>query len=146
MMDVRDVLDAFPDVLIDHDNKHFYGGLLEKRLVLNRCKDCGTWHGEPLRAICHQCHSWNMGHEEVSGLGTVYMMTKLHRGPAVAGVSYDPPLPLAVIQLDEQLGLRVSAKLVNAGAGFEAIGKRARLVWPQGQRAPRLAFEIMEAR
>ena len=139
------VLDAFPDVLIDHDNKYFYEGLLNRRLILNRCNDCGTWHGEPLRAICNACLSWNITPEEVSGQGTVYMMTLLHQGPAVDGVSYDPPLPLAVIEFDMQKGLRVSGKLVGPGADFSAIGKRVRLVWPTGQVAPRLAFEIVEA-
>ena len=139
------VLDAFPDVLIDHDNKYFYEGLLHHRLILNRCDDCGTWHSEPLRAICGNCHSWNIGHQPVSGEGTVYMMTLLHQGPAVAGVSYDPPLVLAVIELDEQKGLRVSGGLVASAVDFSAIGKRVRLVWPAGQVAPRVAFEIVGA-
>ena len=139
------VLDAFPDVMIDHDNKYFYEGLLNRRLILNRCGDCGTWHGEPLRAICGTCHSWNITHEEVSGQGTVYMMTLLHQGPAIEGVSYNLPLPLAVVEFDMQTGLRVSGKLVGPGADFSAIGKRVRLVWPTGQVAPRLAFEIVES-
>jgi uncharacterized OB-fold protein len=139
-------LEAFPEVLIDHDNKYFYEGLLHQQLILNRCQDCGTWHVEPFRAICAACHSWNIGHEPVSGQGTVYMMTLLHQGPAVKGVSYDPPLPLAVIELQEQEGLRVSGKLVaaGAGAGFGAIGRRVRLIWPAGQIAPRLTFQIEE--
>ena len=73
------------------------------------------------------------------------MMTLLHQGPAIEGVSYNPPLPFAVIELDIQKGLRVSGKLIGKNAGFSAIGKRARLVWPAGQVAPRLAFEIVEA-
>lgn len=139
------VLDAFPDVMVDHDNKYFYEGLLNHQLILNRCADCGTWHAEPLRAICGKCHSWNMAHEAVSGEGVVYMMTLLHQGPAIEGVSYSPPLPLAVIELDNQKGLRVSGKLIGQNADFSAIGKRVRLVWPPGQIAPRLAFEIVEA-
>ena len=139
------VLQAFPDVLIDHDNKYFYDGLLNRKLILNRCDDCGTWHAEPLRAICDTCHSWNIGHDEVSGQGTVYMITLLHQGPAVEGVCYDPPLPLAVIELDVQRGLRVPGKLVGPGADLSSIGKRVRLVWPAGQVAPRLAFEIVGA-
>ena len=142
---MHQALHAFPDVLIDHDNKHFYEGLLQKRLVLNRCADCGTWHGEPLRALCNRCHSWNIKPAEVSGKGSVYMLTLLHQGPVVQGVTYDPPLPLAVIELDEQKGFRVSGKLIGHGADFSAIGKRVRLVWPAGQIAPRLAFEIVEA-
>jgi uncharacterized OB-fold protein len=137
------VLEAFPDVLIDHDNKYYYEGLLNHQLILNRCNDCGTWHAEPLRGICASCQSLNISHQEVSGRGTVYMMTLLHQGPAVEGVSYDPPLPLAVIELEEQRGLRVPGMLVGSITDFSSIGRRARLLWPQGQVAPRLAFEVM---
>jgi uncharacterized OB-fold protein len=138
------VLDAFPDVLIDHDNRFFYEGLLDRRLVLNRCGDCGTWHAEPLRAVCDRCLSWNVEHVPVSGGGTVYMLTRLHQGPPVAGVRYDPPLPLAVITLDAQADLRVSGLLLGPGAGFASIGQRVRLVWPDGQVAPRLAFQLAD--
>jgi hypothetical protein len=138
------VLDAFPEILIDHDNRFFYEGLLNQELVLNRCRDCGTWHAEPLRAICAACHSLNISHDVVSGSGIVHMVTMLHQGPPVPGVSYDPPLPLAVIELDEQPGLRVSGKLIGSGADLTAIGKRVRLVWPVGQVAPRLAFQLVD--
>ncbi len=142
---MQHVLDAFPDVLIDHDNNYFYQGLLQKRLILNRCADCGTWHGEPLRAICGVCHSWNIRPEAVGGNGSVYMLTLLHQGPAVEGVTYNPPLTLAVVELDEQKGLRVSGKLLGVNSDLSAIGKRVRLAWPAGQIAPRLSFEIVEA-
>lgn len=138
------VFESFPDVLIDHDNKYYYEGLLNRKLILNRCNDCGTWHAEPLRAICGNCLSWNICHEPVTGQGVVYMLTLLHQGPVVQGVTYDPPLPLAVVELDEQKGLRVSGKLVGIPADLSTIGKRVRLVWPPGQVAPRLAFEIVE--
>lgn len=138
------VLEAFPDILIDHDNRFFYEGLLNQELVLNRCKDCGTWHAEPLRTICSACQSWNISHDAVSGAGTVYMLTMLHQGPSVPGVSYDPPLPLAVIELDEQPALRIAGQLCGSGADLTAIGKRVRLVWPADQVAPRLAFQLVE--
>jgi hypothetical protein len=141
---MQNVFDTFPEVLIDHDNENFYMGLINQTLILNRCKACGTWHAEPLRSICHNCQSWDIEPTQVSGQGKVYMITLLHQGPVINGVSYSPPLPLAVIELDEQKGLRVSASLLGEDTGFNAIGKRVRLVWPHGQVAPRLAFELME--
>lgn len=139
-----DVLQAFPDVIVDHDNRHFYEGLLRHELVLNRCGDCGTWHADPFRPFCSACLSWNIVHEPVSGRGRVYMMTRLHRGPAIPGVSYSPPIPLAAIELDEQPGLRVAGGLLGATTDFSAIGRRVELAWPAGQVAPRLVFQIVE--
>lgn len=39
-----ELLAALPDTLIDHDNKEFYRGWLEHRLVINRSRvaDIGT--------------------------------------------------------------------------------------------------------
>jgi hypothetical protein len=38
-----EVFERFPDVLITHDNIEHYRGLLQRRLLINRCDDCGYW-------------------------------------------------------------------------------------------------------
>lgn len=140
------LLDLFPDVVIDHDNKAYFQGLADRRLVLNRCVECGWWHSEPLRSICPRCRAFAIRPEPVSGDGCIYMMTRLHQGPPVPGVSYDPPLPLVVVELDEQPGLRVTGTVVGAPVDFADIGRRVRLAWPPGQVAPRLAFAFADGR
>lgn len=139
-----DLFEAFPDVLVDHDNKYFFAGLLNRELILNRCRDCGDWHAEPFRACCPACWSWNIEHRKVSGRGRVYTLTRLHQGPDIDGVSYTPPLPLAVIELAEQPGLRVVAGLVGRVTDENSIGRDVQLVWPEDSVAPRLTFEVME--
>ena len=143
---MTDVLDMFPDVLIDHDNKAFYQGLLDRRLVLNRCVACGWWHSEPLRPICPRCRAFSIGPEQVGGDGFIYMMTRLHQGPAIAGVSYDPPLTLIAVELDEQPALRVTGTIVGEDADLAEIGRRVRMTWSAGQVAPRLAFTLADGR
>jgi uncharacterized OB-fold protein len=137
---ILSVLDAYPDVMIDHDNIHFYAGLLRQELVLNCCRDCGHWHSEPLRSCCPQCWSWNLAHQAVSGLGEVFAITRLHQGPPLAGVSYSPPLALAIIELDEQPHLRVMGGLVEKEGQELPIGTPVELTWPVGIVAPRLQF------
>jgi uncharacterized OB-fold protein len=62
----RELLDRFPDTLIDHDNKEFYRGWLERRLLVDRCGDCGNWFLPP-SAWCPRCWSRNVTPTEVSG-------------------------------------------------------------------------------
>jgi uncharacterized OB-fold protein len=83
----------------------------------------------------------------VSGSGFVFALTRLHQGPPVPGVSYSPPLPLAVIELDEQPGLRVVGTLAGEGAqSSSVIDERVELTWPAGLIAPRLAFSMVSPR
>src|SRR6516225_653739 len=42
-----EMIAMFPCYEIDHDNKHFYRGWLEKRLLMNRCAACHRWHHPP---------------------------------------------------------------------------------------------------
>ena len=38
-----ELIERYPDVRLDHTNKHFYRGLLDRELLLSRCADCGWW-------------------------------------------------------------------------------------------------------
>lgn len=138
------LFEAFPTVLLDQDNRYFFDGLRNRELVLNRCRNCGTWHAEPLRPVCSACQSWDMGHEPVSGRGVVYMFTRLHQGPEIEGVSYDPPLTLAVVELAEQPALRVLGTIVGDQAQGDIIGRAVGLTWPDDLVAPRLAFALTQ--
>ncbi len=83
----EEVLRRFPRTRIDHDNKDFYKGWLQRRLLLNRCRDCGHWHHPP-RPLCPQCWSTNVDATEVGGRGRVHLLIRLHQGPEVEGVDY----------------------------------------------------------
>ena len=134
------VLERFPRALIDHDNKGHYKGLLEKKLLINRCGDCGTWHTPP-RSICPECWSENVVPTEVSGRGRVHLLTFLHQGTPAPGVDYSTPYPLATLELEEQQGLRFSATIVNCEREAMRIGMPVRLAWIERDGAPHPAFE-----
>lgn len=118
-MDISDdeVFAHFPDVHIDHDNIEHYRALMQRRLVINRCQDCGSWI-YPHRPMCPKCLSWDVGPAEVSGHGKLYMYTVLQQ-------SRDPdnplsePMQVAAIELAEQAGLRYLSQVV--GCPLEAL-------------------------
>lgn len=135
-----EVLAAFPDVRLDHDNKHFYKGLLQQRYLINRCAECG-WSHAPPRARCPQCWSSAVEPTPVEGEGTVELVTFLHQGPPSPGVDYSEPYPLVCVAFDTVPGVRVSGTVVGAAREDIAIGLRVRHRWVQRDGRPYPVFE-----
>jgi uncharacterized OB-fold protein len=133
-----ELLARLPNTLIDHDNKEYYRGWLERRLVLRRCTDCGAWHHPP-RAVCPECWSRNVVPTEGSGHGTVHLLMKLHQGRPSPGVDYSTPHPVATVDLDE--GVRFTSTIVNCPLEEMAIGMRVQLAWVDRYDVPYPVFE-----
>ncbi len=140
--DDRTVLDAFPRAAIDHDNIAFYGGLLERRFLANRCGECGFWHFPP-RSICPRCWSRDVVPTEVSGAGVIYMTVALHQG-APPGGEPGVPYPIATVELAEQAGLRVSTMLAGSAPGEMRIGLPVQLGWVDRDGAPYPVFHLVD--
>jgi uncharacterized protein len=136
----EELVARFPDTRIDPDNKYFYAGWLEHRLLLNRCSDCGRWHHPP-RPLCPQCWSFNVKATPVSGHGTVHLLINLHQGIPAPGVDYKQPHPVATIELDEQPGLRFSSTIVDCPLEKIHIGLRVELAWIDRYGAPFPVFK-----
>ncbi|MFC5747252.1 Zn-ribbon domain-containing OB-fold protein [Actinomadura rugatobispora] len=136
-----DVFAAFPTVPIDRDNIEHYRGLLARRLLINRCSECGRWV-YPHRPLCPRCWSWDVVPTEVSGDGSVFMLTLIHqaRDPRA-----DPGTPVAAaVELSEQRGLRYLAPLVNCPLDDIGLDMPVRLTWIERDGLARPAFEPAE--
>jgi uncharacterized OB-fold protein len=118
-------------VRIDADNAAYYAGLLEHRLLINRCDDCGTRHHPP-RSICPRCWSASVTAREVAGRGRIALFTILRQGPRRGGADYDRGHPLVAVDLEDQPGLRVSGTVVDLPPEAIAEGLAVELVWPDG--------------
>ncbi|MFT7600152.1 MAG: putative OB-fold protein [Acidimicrobiales bacterium] len=140
----EDLLAAFPGVRVDHDNAAYYQGLLERRLVLNQCTECSTWHHPP-RPICPACWSSAVTPRDVTGSGTVALVTILRQGPRQTGVDYEGGHVLVAVELDEQPGVRVAGTVIGVPAEQIGVGDRVRLVWTDiDGAAPRPDFELAQ--
>lgn len=139
--EIRDeqVLQSFPDVRLDHRNKHFYRALLDHELVAARCRDCGTW-STPLRSICPECWSKDVAVTPVSGRGRIHLLILLHQGPPARDVDYATPWPLAAVELQEQPGLRFVGTVVDCSPERLRIGLPVELTWIERDGAPWYAF------
>ena len=108
-VDDATLVDRFPWVQIDHDNKHLFRGWLDRRLLINRCDDCGRFHHPP-KPICPECWSQSLTPTPVTGRGVVHLAMFLRQGAPAPGVDYEKgPHPVVAVELEEQAGLRFSS-------------------------------------
>lgn len=68
-----------PD-LADPELAPFWAGTAEGRLLVQRCDSCAALRWPP-RAACPSCGGLRLGWAEVSGAGSVYTWTEVHRSP-----------------------------------------------------------------
>ena len=139
---VTEVLERYPHAWIDRDSYPMFRGFLENRLLINRCRDCGRWHQPPWPS-CPDCWSDDVEPAEVSGDGVVHTFVILHTG-GIRGVDYAAGHPLAVVELPEQQGLRVTGTIVNCANDDIRIGMPVQLTWVERDGSPVPAFQPKE--
>jgi uncharacterized protein len=138
------LVETFAHLGVDRESAAHFRGRLEHRLLINRCAECGEFHHPP-RPICPRCWSDAVVPTEVAGSGTIHLLTFLHQGPPAAGVDYSTPYPVATVELDEQVGLRFTATVVDSPNAAIAIGERVELTWIDRAGVPVPAFRLAEA-
>ncbi len=139
----EELVDLFRGERLSHDNKEIYRGRLERRLLVNRCTRCGTWH-QPARPICSVCWSTEVEATPVSGRGTIFMTIFLHQGPPAEGVDYTRPHPVVTVELAEQVGLRITSTVVGASNDEIRIGRPVELDWIERGGVPVPVFRLVE--
>ena len=136
----EEVLARFPSVWVDHDNKFHYKGLLQKKLLINKCQNCGYWI-YPHRPLCPKCWSEDLVPTEVSGKGTIYLYTILHQGRAIPGVDYaKSPHPVIAVELPEREGLRYLSTIIDCPLDEIRVGMPVEMVWIDREGVPAVVF------
>mgnify|MGYP001820791627 FL=1 len=138
------LLEAWPRVRLDNDNAAFYRGLLEHRVSMHRCDECGAWHHPP-RPMCPRCWSWAITPTDVAGTGTVALVTVLRQGRNQPGANFDDGFVVVAVDLDEQTGLRLTGSVVGTPPTDVVVGQRVELVWPDDPDVPQYPdFRVVE--
>ena len=115
--------------LLSELNRFYWTSGAEGVMRVLRCQDCGYWLHPPT-PLCPKCLSLSLAPEQVSGLATIETFTLNMRawGPGLA-----VPFVVAVVDLDEQPGLRVTTNIVGVPPESVAIGQRVRVVFEQDE-------------
>lgn len=96
-MDMEDVRRPLPRPTLD--SEPYWRAARNRELHLQRCRACGSYRFYP-SSVCWDCLSPEFDWLRVSGRGTVYSHTTVHRPPSDAFAA-DVPYVIALIALEE---------------------------------------------
>jgi uncharacterized OB-fold protein len=119
---VTDPLVSRPVPAFDPLAAFFWESGADERLRIMRCSDCGFYIHPPSHP-CPQCFSADVAPTVVSGDGTVATYT-VNVQQWVPG---QVPYSIAVVELDEQRGLRLTTNVVGCDPDEVHIGQRVRV-------------------
>lgn len=110
-----------PQPLPDADTEGFWHATKRGEIALCRCQDCRRWQHPPVER-CRTC-AGPTAFEPIGGGGSVFSFIVVHRA-SVPGFSSLLPCVVALIELDEQPGLRLVSRLADVEPGAVQIGQR----------------------
>jgi acetyl-CoA acetyltransferase/uncharacterized OB-fold protein len=109
------------------DNEHFWLGGAEGELRILRCRSCGWWIHPP-SPVCPICLSKDVAPKATSGRAVVHTFT-VNWQPWYPNL--DPPYVVAIVDLPEQDGLRLTTNLVGVEPDDVRIGMPVRVVFEE---------------
>jgi uncharacterized OB-fold protein/acyl dehydratase len=112
-----------PRPALTQDNGFWFEGARQHRLLIQRCKECGTLRHPP-RPMCSECRSYEWGVVDASGRGTVYSYVVNHYPQVPA---FDYPLAVGLIELEE--GTRLVANVIGIDPADIRIGMPVEVEW-----------------
>jgi uncharacterized OB-fold protein len=117
----------WPIPQITDDNRAFWTGGHGGELLMTRCAGCG-YYLHPPSPRCPMCLSDSIEPQAVSGHGRVYTFT-INRRAWVPGL--EVPFVLAIVELDEQPGLRLMTNIVDCPPEEVEIGMPVEVTFVQ---------------
>lgn len=118
---MSDLADIPPQPLPDVDTEGFWQATAGGYLAMCRCRSCRQWLQPPLER-CRICAA-ETAFEPVAGTGVIYSFIVV-RQAAVPGYLHDLPYVVALVDLDEQPGLRLPGRVVDIDPGDVSVGMR----------------------
>lgn len=101
----------------------FWTNMREGRFTLQKCDACGAFRWTP-QWLCTKCHSLDFAWTEVSGRGTVYSFSVVHRPPLPG---FKAPYVVATIELDE--GPFMLSNVIGCDPKDVKIGMKVRVAF-----------------
>ena len=108
----------------------FWEAAANRRLVMQRCRDCGSWVWCP-RPACVECGGERLEWTRLSGRGAVFAFTVIREvvGRALRGFANDIPYVTAWIDLEE--GPRICSNIVGCAVEKVSIGMAVDVVFEE---------------
>jgi uncharacterized OB-fold protein len=116
-----------PSPVSEHYAAFFWEYARRHQLAIQRCNRCHRYQHWP-SPVCRHCSSFELSPTVVSGRGILYTYTVAIQS---FHAYFDDKLPMivAVIELDEQAGLKLVANLLDCGEEAVRIGMPVEVVF-----------------
>jgi uncharacterized OB-fold protein len=112
---------------VDDRTRPFWTGGEQGELRFWRCRACGYWLHPP-GPVCPACLSPELAVEATSGRATVHTYSVNHQ---LWYPGLEPPYVVAIVELPEQAGLRLTTNIVGCDPGQVHIGMAVQVVFEQ---------------
>lgn len=125
-----------PEPVPDRFSLPYWQHAREGRLAFQRCADCRSFQHPP-GPLCRSCGGRDLDFEPVSGRGKVYTYTVTYHH-VVPGFE-EVPYVVAMIEMEEQPGLRVLSNVLGVGPESVRVGLEVEVRFedlPGGLRLP----------
>lgn len=121
------------------ENEFFWKAGAHGKLLFMQCPACGFYVHPPL-PICPRCQSRDVAPQAVAGMATVVSFT-VNRQIWEPGL--EAPYVIAIVEIDEQRGLRLTTNIVNCAIDSVHIGMQVRVLFDQREDVWLPLFEPM---
>jgi len=108
-------------------SQFYWEGARHGALLLQRCRACG-WYLHPPDPTCPRCLSDGFDHVAASGRGTIFAFT-IARQAFHQSFADHVPYVLALVELEEQAGLRVLSNIIESDHAALADGAPVELTF-----------------
>lgn len=112
--------ETMPAIVPNTQNRFFWEGARQGRLLVQRCVDCGR-HRHPPMPLCAACQSPRLEEVALSGRGRVYSCTTVRR-VFHPGFGSQVPYVVALVELSEQANLFMVSNIVGCAPEAVHIG------------------------
>jgi uncharacterized OB-fold protein len=102
---------AAPVPTSDGLDEPFWAGLADDRLLIQRCLACRGWQWGP-EWVCHRCHSFDLGFEEVSTEGNIYSHQRVWH-PVHGALVDQGPYVIVLVELPAADNVRIVGNLLG---------------------------------
>ncbi|MCU1344388.1 MAG: hypothetical protein JWL70_654 [Acidimicrobiia bacterium] len=118
---LNSLVEVPPQPIPNEDTLGFWEAMENGRVDVCRCQDCRLWLQPPLER-CPQC--WGeTSFERITGDGIIHAFIVVYQ-PAIPGYRDQLPYAVGLVELVEQPGLRLPARIVGIDPTEVRVGQR----------------------
>lgn len=118
---------TMPVPAIDPDTQGFWDACKEHRLVVQQCKQCGSYRFAPA-PVCYNCQSFDFDWIQSDGVGEVYTWTVTHRS-LHPGTDAAVPYNTVVVELSDCGGAKITSNLLGVEPDAIKPGMKVIVEW-----------------